>query len=59
MDSDVEEYFIEQYAALGLKVVPGHWPDLKTRGEVDLCIEDMRAMAKFANDLLQKNNSQK
>lgn len=60
MDSDVEQYFLEQYTALGLKVVPGHWPDFKTREEVDLFIEDMNAMAEFSEYLLRKRaNSQK
>jgi len=60
MDKDVEEYFCEQYAALGLKVVPGHWPDFKTRGEVDLFIEDMKEMAEFSKYLLRKKaDSQK
>lgn len=32
---DVEDYFIEKYEAHPINVVPGHWPDMNTKEDVD------------------------
>ena len=35
MTKEVEEYFFERYEKCGFRVVPGHWPDFKSKEEVD------------------------
>jgi hypothetical protein len=32
---EVEAYFIEQYKKASFRVVPGHWPEFKSKEEVD------------------------
>ncbi|MDT2759301.1 phage recombination protein Bet [Enterococcus xiangfangensis] len=40
--NDVESYFNEQYEKLGIKVVPGHWPEMKTKEDVDNWINNLK-----------------
>lgn len=35
MTEEVKKYFFEKYEASSVRVVPGHWPDFKTKEEVD------------------------
>lgn len=28
---EIEDYFMEQYNKANFKVVPGHWPEMKTK----------------------------
>ena len=35
MEKEVEAYFIEKYKKANIKLVPGHWPDFKSKEEVD------------------------
>lgn len=32
---EIEDYFMEQYNKANFKVVPGHWPEMKTKKDVD------------------------
>lgn len=32
---EIEDYFIEQYGKSDIRVVPGHWPVMKTKEDVD------------------------
>lgn len=41
MEKDIIEYFESKYKDAGFSVVPGDWPDFKTKEEVDLWINDM------------------
>jgi hypothetical protein len=38
VDPEIEEYFLDQYEKAGFSVVPGHWPDMKTKEDVDAWI---------------------
>lgn len=47
----VNEYFHEQYKSADFRVVPGHWPDFKTKEEVDEWLDTMsRIMAAFRKE---------
>jgi hypothetical protein len=35
INPEIEEYFIEQYKKSGFRVVPGHWPEMNTKEDVD------------------------
>lgn len=35
MTKEIEKYFIEQYMKQYVRVLPGHWPDFKSKKEVD------------------------
>lgn len=47
---EVEDYFIEQYKKSSLQVVPGHWPKMKTKEDVDKWIKGMELIAKSFED---------
>jgi len=36
---DVMAYFLEKYEKANFRVVPGHWPNFKTKEEVDEYID--------------------
>jgi len=38
---EIEEYFKEQYEKSGIRVAPGHWPEMKTKADVDDWIRTM------------------
>lgn len=38
---DIKEYFLEQYKQAPFRVVPGHWPSMETKEDVDNWIRDM------------------
>ncbi|MFW3588066.1 hypothetical protein [Vagococcus fluvialis] len=35
VDDSIREYFLEQYEKQDWKVVPGHWPTMETKEDVD------------------------
>ncbi|WP_445448716.1 recombinase RecT [Enterococcus faecalis] len=41
---DIQEYFEQEYAKSGVKVVPGHWPSMETEAEVDHWLEGLQMM---------------
>lgn len=48
---NVKEYFHEQYKKADFSVVPGHWPDFKTKEEVDEWLDTMsRLIAAFRKE---------
>lgn len=48
--AEIEEYFEKQYAKSSFRVVPGHWPEMKTKKEVDEWISNMERMVTAYND---------
>lgn len=45
-NDEVRKYFYEEYAKINIQVVPGHWPNFKTKKEVDKWIECMKKLEK-------------
>lgn len=43
---EIEAYFIEQYEKQETRVVPGHWPKMETKKDVDNWIDDLETMRK-------------
>ena len=41
---EVMAYFFERYEKANFRVVPGHWPDFKTKEEVDDYIDTIEKM---------------
>lgn len=41
---EIEDYFVEQYKKTGIRVVPGHWPEMKTKEDVDRWINFLLAI---------------
>ena len=39
MTDDVSQYFCEQYRKCDFRVVPCHWPDFKSKEDVDQWIQ--------------------
>lgn len=39
MTKEIEKYFIEQYMKQDVRVLPGHWPDFKSKKEVNEWIQ--------------------
>ena len=44
MTDEIKEYFIEKYKICDVKVVPGHWPDFKSKEEVNKWIKFLKSM---------------
>jgi hypothetical protein len=44
MTNELKKYFFEQCKKNDIKVVPGHWPDFKTKEDVDKWINLMTSM---------------
>ncbi|WP_251861061.1 hypothetical protein [Clostridium sp. Marseille-Q2269] len=44
MSNEIYEYFMEKYKKANFKVVPGHWPNFKTKEEVDKWLKIMELM---------------
>lgn len=44
---EIETYFIEQYEKQDIRVVPGHWPLMQTKSDVDKWIEDLQLMKRM------------
>ncbi len=40
---EIEDYFIEQYEKCEIKVVGGHWPEMKTKEDVDKWIKNLES----------------
>ena len=39
VNPEIEDYFVEQYEKSGFRVVPGHWPEMETKEDVDNWID--------------------
>lgn len=42
--NEIEQYFLERYKNASFRVVPGHWPDFKSKDDVDTWINLMEKM---------------
>lgn len=42
VNPEIKEYFEEQYSQCGIKVVPGHWPSMNTKEDVDKWIKNLK-----------------
>jgi hypothetical protein len=56
MTKEVSEYFREQYGKASFRVVPGHWPDFKSKEEVDKWLVMMQKIRDF---FINKNNRER
>jgi L-arabinose isomerase len=54
MNQEIETYFAEQYKKAKFTVVPGHWPDFKSKEEVDKWIEDGNNCISVSNNWRKK-----
>lgn len=43
---EIEKYFFEKYEKANFRVVPGHWPDFKSKAQVDIWIQFMEDVFK-------------
>lgn len=50
VDPEIEDYFIEQYKKVSVQVVPGHWPKMKTKEDVDKWIKRTELLARSFKD---------
>lgn len=50
MTKEIYDYFSEQYGKASFRVVPGHWPDFKSKEEVDKWLKMVQAMGDFFID---------
>ena len=48
MTKEVWEYFLEKYEKSNIRVVPGHWPDFKSKEAVDKWLEILNKMFEVA-----------
>jgi hypothetical protein len=53
MTNEIFEYFKKEYEKCRIKVVPYHWPDFKTKEEVDEWIKNTDSMADFMSKLIE------
>lgn len=53
MNKDVYDYFLEQYEKVPFKVVPGHWPDFKSKEHVDRWISLLNTMYEYAENEIE------
>lgn len=59
-DDDVREYFYQEYAKSNIKVTPGHWPNFKSRKEVDEWINHLQKLESMFDTLFDdKDNCDK
>lgn len=48
---DVADYFEQQYNAQPIKVVPGHWPNMYTKEDVDKWLKTLDLIKSTFDDL--------
>lgn len=58
IDSEVEDYFNEQYEKAGIKVVPGHWPEMKTKQDVDDWINNLKIIDETLGEMGDEEGQQ-
>lgn len=44
INPEIAEYFKEEYSKSGIRVVPGHWPPMNTRKDVDDWVANLKIM---------------
>lgn len=47
---EIKEYFRHQYLSQGIRVVPGHWPSMETKEDVDQWISSLNLMNSLFDD---------
>lgn len=50
MTDEVWKYFWERYRKCDFRVVPYHWPDFKSKEDVDKWIQFMEKLSDFEDD---------
>jgi hypothetical protein len=58
-DAEIRTYFHEKYKELNIRVTPGHYPNFKTKEEVDKWIEHHRLMEENIKRLIKGNAGNK
>lgn len=58
VDPEVEDYFNEQYEKVGIKVVPGHWPEMKTKEDVDDWIKNLNMIDETLGEMIDEEGQQ-
>lgn len=51
---EVEAYFEQEYQKAGIKVVPGHWPSMETKEDVDEWIASLKEMEASMNQIIRE-----
>lgn len=59
--AEIEDYFLEQYGKSTIRVVPGHWPVMKSKEDVDSWLETLASLkdvfdVAFAEDSRKQQN---
>lgn len=54
-DPGIREYFYKEYEKCNINVVPGHWPNFKTKGQVDRWISMTKKIELNFDDLFNEN----
>lgn len=47
---ELKEYFEEKYFGQGIRVVPGHWPAMHTKQDVEAWLENLKIMDALFDD---------
>ncbi|HAQ41551.1 MAG TPA: hypothetical protein DCM73_12465 [Clostridiales bacterium] len=55
---EIEKYFVERYKKCGVRVVPGHWPEMKTKEDVDRWIELLKKSEEMLDVLFAEEEAQ-
>lgn len=51
---EIEAYFEQEYQKAGIKVVPGHWPSMETREDVDEWVASLKEMEAAMNEMIHE-----
>ncbi|WP_314063496.1 hypothetical protein [uncultured Vagococcus sp.] len=55
---EIKEYFVEKYMEQPIRVVPGHWPSMETKQDVDKWIDSLRFMRKLFDEMQLDNEDE-
>jgi len=53
MTDEIKTYFMQRYKEASFRVVPGHWPDFKSKDEVNNWIGGMEKITEAFSDAFQ------
>lgn len=56
VDESVEEYFNEQYGKQDWNVIPGHWPTMETKEDVDNWIQEQNELLEMVRAMREQKN---
>ena len=57
MTDEVWKYSLEQYRKCDFRVTPGHWPDFKSKEDVDKWIQFMEKLSDFEDEPEEKDET--